>query len=320
MQLRQFKLYASHAGMSISYAFIFIFVFALLGCASQRQADNTMNPAGADQYSKEKESEYGKTSTSDSSMDKTDIDDHISILVEPEDIAPLPSMKSDSISAPIDLEEEIELSLIEIAAKELGITSFVEPESAVARKIIENYFNSKNREPGGHCLTVSKTRFEKAYQDVYGHSFYKDLPDSMGRSGYSPREVFDFLYFSTSGNHEGWLSLPERYRGKGNAGAIAFAGMGTLVDWFGIWTGKLKPGAPMQVWKRRDDYDKVVKGVSGINNKGFDPFGHSFIFLGYVRDEENKIVGIRMADQGYQSYRPLLPSDYEVWWAVNLSE
>jgi hypothetical protein len=40
--------------------------------------------------------------------------------------------------------------------------------------------------------------------------------------------------------------------------------------------------------------------------------------MGYIRDENNDIIGIRIADQGYQSQRTLLPEDYEVWWAVNL--
>ena len=138
----------------------------------------------------------------------------------------------------------------------------------------------------------------------------------MATAYYSASEVFDYLYVSASGTHEGWRNLPIKYRGKGNAGAIAYAGMGTLVDQEGIWKGELRPGAPMQVWKDREDYEKVVRGA---NIKEFDPFGHSFIFISYVRDDENKIIGIRIADQGYQSYRPLVPNDYEVWWAVNLN-
>jgi hypothetical protein len=193
---------------------------------------------------------------------------------------------------------------------------YPEPVSAVANKIVKNYLNSKNKEPGGHCLNVSKKRFEKAYWDIYGHTVYEDLPDSIATSYYTPREVFDFLYVSATGIHEGWCGLPMDYRGKGSAGAIAYAGMGKLVDSLGIWSGELRPGAPMQVWKRRKDYEKVVRG---INQKDFDPFGHSFIFMGYERNEHNDIIGIRIADQGYQSYRPLLPNDYEVWWAVNLS-
>lgn len=195
-------------------------------------------------------------------------------------------------------------------------TYSLEIQSAVSDRIVENYLNAKNKEPGGNCLSVSKKRFEKAYQDVHGHSLYKDLPDSIATAYYTPGEVFAQLYVSASGSHEGWRSLPLKYRGKGSAGAIAYAGMGTLVDWFGIWNGKLKPGAPMQVWKHKTDYEMVVRG---LNTKKNDPFGHSFIFIGYVRNDKNEIIGLRIADQGYQSYRPLIPNDYEVWWAVNLN-
>ncbi|MGS0528025.1 hypothetical protein ACU8V7_25355 [Zobellia nedashkovskayae] len=59
-----------------------------------------------------------------------------------------------------------------------------------------------------------------------------------------------------------WRTLPEEYRGKGNAGAIAYAGMGTLVDSSGIWSGQLRPGALMQVWRYKEDYEKVVQGVN----------------------------------------------------------
>ncbi|MGS0528024.1 hypothetical protein ACU8V7_25350 [Zobellia nedashkovskayae] len=54
-------------------------------------------------------------------------------------------------------------------------------------------------------------------------------------------------------------------------------------------------------------------------SKNSNSYGHSFVFISYVRDDKNAIIGLRIADQGFQSYRPLVPRDYEVWWAVNLS-
>ncbi len=254
--------------------------------------------------------------TASASAEDFSLDDHIGIWIEPEVNTPLISDSSDSLAQTDKIEGESEIISQEILRKEPGMLGSSLSKSPVADKIIENYVNSKNKEPGGHCLTVSKRRIEKAYEDVHGHSVYEDLPNSMATRYYTPREVFDYLYVSASGAHKGWRSLPKKYRGKGNAGAIAYAGMGALVDWFGIWSGKLRPGAPMQVWKHRKDYEKVVRG---IRNKNFDPFGHSFIFMGYIHDEKNEIIGIRIADQGYQSYRPLLPNDYEVWWAVNLT-
>jgi len=234
----------------------------------------------------------------------------------PETITPPTSHPNDSLNRIAEINGKRKMSSYHFTGKALGMPNYSEHESAVAHKIVENYLNSKNKEPGGHCLNVSKTRFEKAYEEVYGHSVYEDLPDSIATVYYTPKEVFNFLYVSASGIHEGWRSMPIEYRGKGNAGAIAYAGMGTLVDSMGIWSGELRPGAPMQVWKHRDDYVKVV---IGIDKKEFDPFGHSFIFIDYVYDEHNTIIGIRIADQGYQSYRTLIAKDYEVWWAVNLS-
>lgn len=190
------------------------------------------------------------------------------------------------------------------------------PKSLVAQRIVENYIKSENKEPNGHCLTVSKTRFEKAYKEIHGHSVYQDLPDYMGTKMYTPKQVYNLLYVSASDTKRGWRSLPEDYRGKGNAGAVAYAGMGTLVDTKGVWAGELQPGALMQVWRYYKDYEKVVKGA---DVKKLDPYGHSFIFIAYVRNEKNEIEGLKIADQGFQGYRPLVPRDYEVWWGVNLS-
>ena len=194
--------------------------------------------------------------------------------------------------------------------------AILDSKSPVADRIVENYLNSENKEPNGNCLSVSKGRFEHAYKEVHGHSLYKDLPSSMGTKTFTPKQVFNLLYASASDLSDGWRSLPEEYRGRGNAGAIAYAGMGVLVDSTGIWSGKLQPGALMQVWRFRDDYEEVVRGT---NVEALDPYGHSFIFISYLRDEKNSIIGLNIADQGFQSYRPLIRSDYEVWFAVNLS-
>ena len=282
------------------FTFILLLCLIILGCTSTKNLNEETTILGTDQKS---ERSIGS-------------DDHFGIWQNPEVITPLISDSIDSLTQTVKIYAESETPSQDILGKEFVTPNYLEIKSAVANKIVENYVNSKNKEPGGHCLAVSKRRFEKAYKDVHGHLVYEDLPKSMATKYYTPREVFDYLYVSASGRHRGWRSLPKEYRGKGSAGAIAYAGVGTLVDWFGIWSGKLRPGAPVQVWKHKKDYEKVIRGVS---NKKFDPFGHSFIFIGYVRDEKNEIIGIRIADQGYQSHRPLVPNDYEVWWAVNLN-
>ncbi|GAA4808536.1 hypothetical protein GCM10023330_14030 [Litoribaculum gwangyangense] len=244
------------------------------------------------------------------------IDDHEYPIHKPELALLSLSQANDSLKPIIPLEAATEVAINTMLFEEFRNSHNVYNESPVANKIVENYLNSENKEPDGHCLSVSKGRFEKAYKEVYGHLFYQDLPDSMASRFHSPKQVFDMLYASASDTYQGWRSLPEKYRGKGNAGAIAYAGMGTLIDSTGIWGGALKPGALMQVWRYEEDYEKVVQGV---NVKKLDPYGHSFIFISYVCNEKNDIIGLEIADQGFQSYRPILPRDYEVWWAVNLS-
>ena len=213
-------------------------------------------------------------------------------------------------------EDSLAESIATAEDNEIVPQAILDTASPVAERIVENYLNSEKKEPGGHCLTVSKGRFEQAYKEVHGHLPYQDLPVSMASKFYTPKQVFNSLYASASAEKMEWRSLPEEYRGKGNAGAISYAGMGTLVDSSGVWSGQLKPGALMQVWRYREDYEKVVQGV---NVQKLDPYGHSFIFINYLHDENNVIIGLRIADQGFQSYRPLRPSDYEVWWAVNLT-
>ncbi|MFX0556963.1 hypothetical protein ACOCEA_09195 [Maribacter sp. CXY002] len=281
----------------------------IFGCRSAKNGNATVYQPLADQ-------KLDSSKDHDYTTKAIDADDHLEINIKGTSLD-LPYHDSIGTLTGIDVVKiKSDTAEREELRQDLDIFGYSETNREVANKIIENYLNSTKKQPGGHCLAVSRTRFEKAYEGVHGHSVYEDLPDSMATAFYTPSEVFHNLYVSAQGTHEGWRSLPLKYRGKGNAGAIAYAGMGTLVDWFGIWSGELLPGALMQVWKRSKDYELVVKGV---NKKDFDPFGHSFIFLGYVHNDKNEIIGIRIADQGYQSYRPLLPSDYEVWWAVNLT-
>ncbi len=243
-------------------------------------------------------------------------DNHDYISQKLELTSPILFNAKDSLTQIVTSTEENEIVSLAILIEEFTNSNILNIKSPVADKIVENYLNSENKEPSGHCLSVSKGRFEKAYKEVHGHLLYQDLPDSMASKFYTPKQVFNILYDSASDTYQGWRSLPEKYRGKGNAGAIAYAGMGTLVDSSGIWSGQLRPGALMQVWRFKEDYEKVVQGV---NVKKLDPYGHSFIFISYVCNEKNDIIGLTIADQGFQSYRPIIPRDYEVWWGVNLS-
>ncbi len=294
-------------------AFLVALGLIVMGCSSTKKNGKASAPLTGQQDVEQVHGEYGTMSPA---FEDYTFDDHVYIRQAPAPKTLAPAKAKDSM-AQVDkssAENEIHLQAVLQAARLDSINLAI--KSPVADRIVENYLNSKNKEPDGHCLAVSRGRFEKAYREVHGHLPYQDLPDSMGTKLYTPVQVFLMLYVSASDKSRGWRNLPEAYRGKGNAGAIAYAGMGTLIDSSAIWGGQLRPGALMQVWRYKYDYEKVVEGA---NVKKLDPYGHSFIFIRYVRDEENVITGLQIADQGFQSYRPLLPRDYEVWWAVNLS-
>jgi hypothetical protein len=91
---------------------------------------------------------------------------------------------------------------------------------------------------------------------------------------------------------------------------MAWANLGFLIEETEIWSGRLKPGAVIQTWRRRRDYERVRDG------KEPKSYGHSFIFLSYVRNG-GSIVGIKMADQGWQSSATLKRGEYGYWVGAN---
>jgi len=285
------------------YAILVLIGLMLFGCTSTKKIKKKTILLDSDQNTTQAQSNNGKTATT---LYNYGFDDHDYISQKLELTSPILSNAKDSFA------QTGTSKGVNVVSSRVSL----DIKSPVADKIVENYLNSENKEPKGHCLSVSKGRFEQAYKEVHGHSLYQDLPDSMATKSFTPKQVFNLLYTSASETHHGWQSLPEKYRGKGNAGAITYAGMGSLVDTSGIWSGQLRPGALMQVWRFKEDYEQVVQGV---DVKKLDPYGHSFIFISYMHDEKNTIIGLIIADQGFQSYRPLIPSDYEVWWGVNLS-
>lgn len=289
-----------------SIALISTFCTLILACTSSKKIKQEVNIL--DFHHTSLKQDIKDSTVSFSNINATD--GHFEVSVKETETIPTESVLLDSITKAFKIKAPSVLEELMLAENISGI------RSPVADRIVANYLNSENKDPGGHCLTVSKRRFEEAYKQVHGHVMYADLPERMRSKFYSPKEVYSYIYVSASGTHRGWRSLPEEYRGKGSAGAIAYAGMGNLIDSTGIWSGTLRPGALMQVWRFKADYEKVVRGV---DIKSLDPYGHSFIFISYVLNEKNEITGLKIADQGFQSYRPLIPRDYEVWWAVNLN-
>jgi len=188
--------------------------------------------------------------------------------------------------------------------------------NTVAEQMVKDYESSTNQSPGGDCFAVSRGRLETAYQTVNSNSIYDDLPDGMATDHYTSKQAFRNLYACSSGLHIGWQGLPEEHRGKGSAGAMVNAGMGDLKNETEIWNGDLEPGALIQVWLYETGYDEVVEGV---DDDGYDGYGHSFIFISYERDENSIITGMNIADQGYQNDDALAQEEWEVWWGVNLT-
>jgi hypothetical protein len=168
-------------------------------------------------------------------------------------------------------------------------------------KVVENYSKSHTKEPGGACYAVAFSRIRQSSNEVGGTIPAWDNKSDFGR-----------LWGSLIRPKKSWLKLPEKYRGKGAAGAVVFKGAGTLVDSVGIWAGKLKPGAVVQTWEDPKDFDRVRDGKSPLS------YGHSFVFLNYTYTGA-AISGMAIADQGYQNAKPLKKGDYGYWVAANLT-
>jgi hypothetical protein len=168
-------------------------------------------------------------------------------------------------------------------------------------KVVENYNKSTRKEPGGRCYEACYNRVKEASRQVGG----------LAVPSIDEETPFGRLWGSHIKDKKAWLDLPEKYRGKGAAGAMVYAGLGTLVDSDGIWAGKLEPGAVLQTWRVAGDYERVRDG-----DKPTD-IGHSFLFLNYVYSGAS-VSGLAMADQGYQNGTPLVKGDYTYWIGANL--
>lgn len=171
------------------------------------------------------------------------------------------------------------------------------PLNRLGEKIVANYNDTANKEPGGLCYETCFARVKKA-----GNSLGVQVP------AWSNSSLFGIMWGSLIAQPD-WKKVPEEYKGLGAAGAMVYAGHGTLVDMEGIWRGDLEPGAVIQVWGTAADYANVKKGKSA--------YGHSFIFLNYIYSG-SVISGMAIADQGYQNSEPLARGDWGVWIGANL--
>jgi len=171
-------------------------------------------------------------------------------------------------------------------------------------QIVTNYDLSGNKYPACLCVDVTWDRVMLAAAQV-GVALPRDKASDFGR-----------LWYSRIEPKRTWLNLPWVYRGQGAAGAMAYIGLGSLVDVAGIWAGKLQPGAVMQAWNVADDYYRVRDGdaVGGDPDKNY---GHSFIFLNYVHSATT-ITGMRIADNGFRGDWPFITrGEFALWFGAN---
>ncbi len=184
------------------------------------------------------------------------------------------------------------------------IPTFGEPSAdynnRLGEQAVDDYSLSSNKEPGGACYATCYARVKAASKQV-----------GITVPNWSDSSDFGRLWGSLIAPKKTWLELPEEYRGKGAAGAMANENLGTLVDSQGIWSGALKPGAVVQVWKVASDYDDVRDGIAPSS------IGHSFLFMHYVYSGSG-ISAVVIADQGYQGGAPLAMGDWSYWVAANL--
>jgi hypothetical protein len=114
--------------------------------------------------------------------------------------------------------------------------------------------------------------------------------------------------------------IEERYRGTGAAGALVFLGLGTFVPEADIWTGGLRPGAAMQVWRHRDAFELLRVGSVALKGGKTRPiqatdanfYGTSFVFVRYVGSAHDEIEVRHFS--GVERHKK---SDFEVWVAAN---
>lgn len=160
------------------------------------------------------------------------------------------------------------------------------------------------------CTTASIERIKRGAKIATGKVF--ELPEDKTASG------FNIIAQSFTSR---MLDIDLEYRGSGPAGALVYAGLGEFVPEADIWEGKLAPGAVLQVWGRREDYDLLRAGEIGegakkrrIRDDDASFYGTSFVFVRYDTETNE-----RMLVRHYGSTQWKRKSEYGVWVAANAS-
>jgi hypothetical protein len=174
------------------------------------------------------------------------------------------------------------------------------------------------RNCGGLCFKVARDRVNRAFLEVTGKPLNDWIPASMATPFLTPKQAFDWTWNINTQNNEIWRSLPDM-RACGSAGAIQLAKLGQIKGNTQVWNGELLPGAVVQVFVYVSDFEKVRYGIDNPRARdNLASYGHSFIFLEYVRDEYENITGMRVADQGFLNKIIVTKSMYHIWWGANI--
>jgi hypothetical protein len=165
------------------------------------------------------------------------------------------------------------------------------------------------------CTIASEERINRGHQLATGKKFQLAKDKSQ--------KTFNIILQSIEGRMG---DIDEVYRGAGAAGAMVYAGLATYVPEADIWTGGLRPGAPMQVWGDRDAYNLLRKGAVEYKVKGVTKtrpikpndanfYGTSFVFVRY----DNPKTPTKMLVRHFDTPEWKSKTSYAVWVAANLN-
>jgi hypothetical protein len=161
------------------------------------------------------------------------------------------------------------------------------------------------------CTIASEERIKRGYHLAIGRVL--ELPENK------KWDIFNVILQSIPSR---MLDVDGIYRGSGAAGAIVYAGKGEFVHEKDIWEGKLKPGAVIQGWWNRADYDllragEITEGGKKRRLQESDihyPAGSSLVFVRYDTDTNDRI-----RVRHYDKTQWMLKSYFNVWIAANVS-
>lgn len=148
------------------------------------------------------------------------------------------------------------------------------------------------------CTLAARERMFRGYRMATGETV--EIPEDKSE------KVASWILHSRS---EHMKELPVEYRAAGSAGLAVYLGLGEFVPESDIWKGKLKPGAVLQVWGSRKNYDLMRAGTTS----GEEFYGTNFVFVRYDTENEERMLTRHMGRNEWKS-----KDDYEVWIAANM--